>query len=475
MLDISELLSRDKCFVLAPAGFGKTHLIADCVSKLSTSSKQLILTHTHAGVAALKQKLHTLQIPANRVNVETISGFAQKYVLAFYNGTDMPSQDEASKYFSFVIGKAIELVKIRPISRAVASSYSGLFVDEYQDCTLEQHEFICALSNFFPTRILGDYLQGIFDFSGQKLVNLTDEKHIGPFSKHKYQLFLPQRWLNGNNLSLGRDLMAIRECLDRNVSINLKKYSSIELYLSKDAIKEHYYTILSLLTKGESVLIIDPLSANINSRIDFVKKFKSIPRLLEAIDDKEFYRTARVCDAMMEVNLDEQIFQLLCILFNKTGVQDWFSDKGCRRKNKEADKEAITPIATCLDGLKKKGISFDLLAQLLEGVSRLQNVRCYRKEILSSLRKALIDAEARKISVVQSMTDQRNRIRRMGRKVYGKCIGTTLLTKGLEFDTVVIINAQKFKCPKNLYVALTRASKRLVVFSSNSELSPYCD
>ncbi|MFV1977526.1 MAG: hypothetical protein ACC651_17435 [Candidatus Scalindua sp.] len=44
----------------------------------------------------------------------------------------------------------------------------------------------------------------------------------------------------------------------------------------------------------------------------------------------------------------------------------------------------------------------------------------------------------------------------MGRKIKGKCIGTTLLTKGLEFDTVAILNARKFDCPKNLYVALTR-------------------
>ena len=31
----------------------------------------------------------------------------------------------------------------------------------------------------------------------------------------------------------------------------------------------------------------------------------------------------------------------------------------------------------------------------------------------------------------------------MGRKIERKCIGTTLLTKGLEFDTVVLIEADK--------------------------------
>ena len=71
------------------------------------------------------------------------------------------------------------------------------------------------------------------------------------------------------------------------------------------------------------------------------------------------------------------------------------------------------------------------------------------------------------------MKNIRNVKRRMGRKIVGKCIGTTLLTKGLEFDTVAILNTHKFNCPKNLYVALTRASKRLIIFTTNRILSPY--
>jgi len=41
------------------------------------------------------------------------------------------------------------------------------------------------------------------------------------------------------------------------------------------------------------------------------------------------------------------------------------------------------------------------------------------------------------------MKKQKNILRRIGRKIFGKCMGTTLLTKGLEFDTVVILNAHK--------------------------------
>ena len=57
MPDLAEILANHDGmgYVVAPAGFGKTHLIADAV-KLS-AGRQLILTHTHSGVDALKKKL----------------------------------------------------------------------------------------------------------------------------------------------------------------------------------------------------------------------------------------------------------------------------------------------------------------------------------------------------------------------------------------------------------------------------------
>jgi DNA helicase-2/ATP-dependent DNA helicase PcrA len=103
----------------------------------------------------------------------------------------------------------------------------------------------------------------------------------------------------------------------------------------------------------------------------------------------------------------------------------------------------------------------------------LPNVKCYRKDLFQSIYKSLDDAEHNQTTVNDAMIDRRNTIRRMGRKVYGKCLGTTLLTKGLEFETVVIMNIHKFTCPKNLYVALTRASKRLIIFISTRTLAPY--
>ena len=70
-------------------------------------------------------------------------------------------------------------------------------------------------------------------------------------------------------------------------------------------------------------------------------------------------------------------------------------------------------------------------------------------------------------TVLDEVTCKRNRARVQGRKLYGKIIGTTLLTKGLEADTVILVKpSELFKDKdglKHLYVALTRAVKEIVL------------
>ena len=52
MTDAATLLSADRAFVIAPAGCGKTELIAKAVY-LDAGCRSLVLTHTHAGIDAL--------------------------------------------------------------------------------------------------------------------------------------------------------------------------------------------------------------------------------------------------------------------------------------------------------------------------------------------------------------------------------------------------------------------------------------
>lgn len=230
----------------------------------------------------------------------------------------------------------------------------------------------------------------------------------------------------------------------------------------------------------------------IKDRLDILSKVdltKSV-HLLEAIDDKAFYRLATEIDSCIESvkrshKPKKKIFNILCSLFHKTspmntknkGLRDWFSvqssssQEDFKIKNKQGVEKELSlrlnaKIATLLEAPNSE--SFYNLFQFLRYDLRLRIVR--RRDLVNSIVKSLKSSCRQGISVHEAMLQHKNFIRRNGRKAEGKCIGTTLLTKGLEFDTVAILDAHKFDCPKNFYVALTRCCKNLVIFTCSNTI-----
>lgn len=473
MMNYAEFVSRPKSMVVAPAGYGKTHAIAECLLKY-TKGRQLILTHTHAGVASLKEKIQKHGIAYNQYRVETISGFAQKYVNAFYCGSDIPEQEDSTSYYPFIIEKAKHLFEIAPIKDVIKATYTGLFVDEYQDCTVEQHNLVKALVDILPTRIFGDHLQGIFKFKGTTLVDFGAD--LSDFDKFP-DLSKPWRW-NKENPDLGKALKEIRYQLEseRNVDLNAHQ-SHIEIFQVNENDKytrgSDYNRKIWDFTRKDNVLIVHPDSTNLNVRKNFTSRFNNAFVLVEAIDDKDFYGFSRKFDNIDSDNAYKIIYDLIPDLFNGNASRDvWFNANRTKRKTSESDKNMIKPIYEDIEKIKQKP-SLSAISEVLEKIKNLPKMKCSRKELFYDLCRALEKAEYKGISVYEAMKEIRNIKRRMGRKVKGRCIGTTLLTKGLEFDTVAILDAHMFDCPKNFYVAITRARKKLIIFTNNKILSPY--
>ena len=202
---LEEFLSKKKSLLVSPAGYGKTYTIVECVKK--AQGKSLILTHTHAGIAAIKKKLLSANVSKDKYQVETITSYAQKYVKSFYVG-EIPSIDaQTNNYWQFILEKAESIFKISHIREVIHSTYNNLFVDEYQDCTISQHKMILALAEILPTHILGDPLQGIMEF-GEKLVDFTND--LTDFDILP-ELDTPHRWYqDGNNRQLGDFLKDVR-------------------------------------------------------------------------------------------------------------------------------------------------------------------------------------------------------------------------------------------------------------------------
>ena len=466
-----EFVSKSKSLLIAPAGCGKTYTIAECLKY--TEGKQLILTHTHAGVASLKEKIKEKGISTSKYRVETISSFAQKYVNAFYCGDDIPEQDDKQAYFPFIIEKATELMKIKPIRDVVKLTYSGLFVDEYQDCTKLQHKFIMALSEILPTHVLGDPLQGIFGFR-QDLVNFEKDLH----NFKKFELREPWRWKK-TNPELGESLMKIRKKLENEEDIDLTSFEDVVeiIYINNENdIYNGYYRrkIWDLINdEYKKVLVIHPNSASKNARLKFVKGFRNRIRIVEAIDDEDFYKYAKMFDEVDSSNLYKVIYEFIKQVFKKEEIDKWFNENRMKEKRNREDQLAILPVKKDMESLEQQGKNFILIAKILRGIKDLPGMVCYREELFNDVCKALEEAGYNKTSVYETIKRIKNMKRRMGRKIDGKCIGTTLLVKGLEFDVVVILSAHKFEKPEDLYVALTRASEKLVVFTKSTTLHPY--
>ena len=153
--------------MVLPAGAGKTELIARATGVASeTDGRQLILTHTHAGVHALKARLAGVGVEPWSYTLTTIAGWALKWALHYPSISRLTTAEPTSPDEWNAVYEGARRVLANPhLAASVRASYGGGFVDEYQDCTLQQHKLALALAELLPLRVLGDPLQGIFGFT----------------------------------------------------------------------------------------------------------------------------------------------------------------------------------------------------------------------------------------------------------------------------------------------------------------------
>src|SRR5262249_34962371 len=82
-----NLLDVERGLVVAPAGCGKTQLIADAVGRHVQPRPILILTHTNAGVVALRGRLNRAKVPTSRYRLMTLDGWALRLSTMFPKGS----------------------------------------------------------------------------------------------------------------------------------------------------------------------------------------------------------------------------------------------------------------------------------------------------------------------------------------------------------------------------------------------------
>lgn len=313
---------------------------------------------------------------------------------------------------------------------------------------------------------MGDPLQGIFGFSAKDpLVDMRDVGQMGDFARNSYELVIPWRWNNNGRDDLGIQLGLLRGQLIRqqNVNIDYAAYPAIIVHrIITDVLYVELPRIINdILGRYPNILFIHPISAKTDPRVDFVRKFNNRIYMLESLDDKDFYSLSRAFDAMTPDTLLSTLSVICGKLFGVTHTKEWITDE--RVKNRQGENKDLSLRLDEKVRFTTENFSRRNIASILEFFRTELKMPVARADLLNSLITSLKEADENKCSVYEGMCNARNRLRRYGRKIHGHCIGTTLLTKGLECDCVVLLDIDAFTDYRHLYVALTRGSRDIIV------------
>jgi superfamily I DNA/RNA helicase len=110
MVEEATLARAERGSVIAPAGCGKTEIIIRAAASLRRG-RALILTHTHAGVNALRDRLKRLQVDRSRVHVATIAGWCLRYATAYPKGAGLSSPEPEGKEWNDIYRGALALMR----------------------------------------------------------------------------------------------------------------------------------------------------------------------------------------------------------------------------------------------------------------------------------------------------------------------------------------------------------------------------
>lgn len=474
-----NFLSEKNSLLIAPAGYGKTTFLAEALEYLCpiVPTPILVLTHTHAGVASIKKKCAHINI-GSKVEITTISGFCQKIVSTF-DGHLPCAKADGRPNFDNILRRAYEIVKLKKPRLILSKTYSHIIADEHQDCSYMQHVFIRLCATAIPLHIMADPLQAIFGFNKERMVNFETD-----FSKFNCYYFLntPWRWYQeGNNRLLGDSLNWLRATLRNKTTLSLDKISGATFFIGESSESDFWIKLRKLIseTSSKNLLILFPngFEYQINTRAQRKTQFDLSHQftLLESIDDKTFYQCAKILDRCISSQSKELFFESFIRLLNlvslrKGDIDEWFNAKGVKRKTDWDKSISAQKIQLLLKSIELSNYSVENIEALLKYLRYVLHFYPKRQELLSAIFAVMRMKGG--VSMYDNMIIHRNRIRVIGRKVEGNCIGTTLLTKGLEFEDVIIIDAHKIEDINNLYVALTRASKRLFIFSASAIWRP---
>lgn len=455
--------------VTAPAGCGKTQLIADALSQHSDNKPVLVLTHTNAGVTALRTRLNRGGVPNSAYRLSTIDGFALRLAAKFplRAGIHPRVLELANPNADYpAVRRAVRaLVQARHINGPITSTYSRLLVDEYQDCNTEQHALVHSIAQILPACIFGDPMQAIFGFR-DPLVNWELEAQVAfpPIGT----LQTPWRWRLAGMDTLGTWLLQARALLQAGQPVDLREAPEgvqwVQLTQGMEAQQRLWAARAEGPNRDGRILIIGD-SMNVNGRHQLTMQTPGATSV-EAVDLRDLVNFARQFD-LANPNALRQLADFATSLMTGVGTANLLTRVETLRAGR-ARTPATPAEAAAVAFIEAPSLTASI--SLLQALANQHGARVYRPEVLHCCISALRVAGG-ETGFVGAAMQARERNRHLSRPLGRRTVGSTLLLKGLEADVAVVLEPERMTAP-HLYVALTRGARKIVVCSSTPLLTP---
>ncbi|ELO0984157.1 AAA family ATPase [Klebsiella michiganensis] len=466
-----DLFAFRRGAITAPAGCGKTQLIADALTRHTGTTPVLILTHTNAGVTTLRLRMQKAGVAASAYHIATIDGFSMRLVAMFPQRSAVASavlllQNPGADYPAIRMA-ARHLLQSGHLNEVLAASYAHLIVDEYQDCNLVQHDLVTALSVVLPTCVLGDPMQAIFGFRGNQLVDWNT--HVLPHFPAIGELNQPWRWTNAGKPEFGQWLLECRRILLAGGGIDLRQTPPEVVWVELQpatAIQQRLTAALTQAVTREGDVLVIGDSRNPRGRRQMASQTPGATAVepVDLADLTLFGTTFNLQSADALICLVEFAAEVMTQVGVAVLQRRLESLRRGTAHNPATEAEAALLAFT-------NAPSFPLAIEALRALTRQNNARVYRPDVLYCCLRAMQTAAEGSCSFAEATVRERERNRHESRPLAQRAIGSTLLLKGLEAE-VAVITAPEEMDARHLYVAFTRGSKKLVVCSFTPVLMP---
>jgi len=464
--DLARIIAMKNAAIIAPAGHGKTEIISKLVN--ISPNKILVLTHTNAGVDAIKKRMAKNNVPNEKYFATTIASFCTSWCLSYSNTANFdlslsPIVGDNKKYYNQLYVGSVNIFQNSWAGNILKNSYHALIVDEYQDCLVTQHNVVLEISKYLKTWILGDPLQGIFGWAGP----LVDWKSIQfpiidiPTS--------PWRWVN-TNMDLGNWINKVREqiypILDK-VPVSVKVENIVNTVRILPPAQNLVYAILPEIREYRSVVYLTKWP---NKQLSFANEMGGLFQNDETQDCALIHETSSSIDNAIGTKLGTVILNLMKECATHVGTETISYRHRLESGSLDFSRISKYPELGALLSNLCKSNETHFIIEIINWFEKNNDFKIFRKEVLDEMKRIIQFSKEKNIGLEMSAIHIRRDINLQKQYSNFKYLSSrTVLSKGLEFECVIIDMVEQLSA-RDFYVAITRATKMVYIITDQSNL-----